>query len=261
LQGTILSIKGEKRLIDGIPHDLTLLLGRLAIGAATPVYSPNEWAARLHGVPSATAFLDQLRAEWLPIPLLSPFSQQIAEQCRGRMAAWHSGWPNLWAHTLRVAGYAVHLAPDAGISADQAFVLAVLHDVGKFDELRDGIAHEQIAADLAREWLFTEYPAEVVMSIADAVGKEGRSSDPFVRLLHDSDKLEKIGASGIVRRVSQVVTLPNALDAVHRVEADLRRFPSMKLDAAKPIAAQKREFTDAFIAELEETDARTLQAE
>lgn len=237
-------------MLDGIHENLTLLLQRLAVGATAPIYSPGEWASRLSDLPFAAEFVDQLRAEWLPIPLMDRFPQEIAEKCRAHMAEWNSGWPNLWAHTLRVTGYALYLAPEVDVPADQAFMLAMLHDVGKFDEMRDSIPHEALAGAYAREWLTGHYPEEVVERIAEAVEKEGRASDPLVRLLYDADKLEKIGASGIVRRVSQVLTFPNAIEAIARVAFDLRRFPIMKLDAAKAIAAKKREFTAGFIEEV-----------
>lgn len=232
-------------------QDPILLLQRLAVGATAAIYSVDEWARRLDGVPYASKFVAQLRDEWLPISPVDEVAQAIGEKCRLHMAEWNSGWPNLWAHTLRVAGYALHLAPSLNIPNDQAYLIAVLHDVGKFDELRDGTAHEEIAAEFAREWLPDHYPEEVVDDIATTVAKEGAASEPLVRLLYDSDKLEKIGASGIVRRVSQVLTLPNILDSLRRIESDLRRFPTLKLERARAIAARKREFTETFIQAVE----------
>jgi HD superfamily phosphodiesterase len=238
-------------MMEDTMQELILLLQRMAVGATIEIYHPDSWAAYLGDTSMAKTFITQLRTEWFPVPAVDALSRRIGEQCRQHMTEWNSGWPNLWAHTLRVAGYAMYLAPSVNLPIEYAYLLAVLHDVGKFDEIRDGIPHEVIAGSYARTWLGDEFPREVVTGIAKAVEKEGRSSDPFVRLLYDSDKLEKIGASGIVRRVSQVVTLPNALDAIRRVENDLRRFPTMKLDAARAIAERKEAFTEAFIAEVQ----------
>src|ERR1700694_1162353 len=128
--------------IDTKPNDsYAQLLDRLAVGATRRLFSVSNWAAQLGKDPSAALFIEQLAREWYPATAPNPFCQRVAQRCRDHMAEWHSGWPNLWAHSLRVVGYAVHIAPEAGVRAEVAYALGVLHDVGKLDELRTNEAH------------------------------------------------------------------------------------------------------------------------
>jgi uncharacterized protein len=227
--------------------NLDSLLGALTVGSEAVINSPHEWSDYLVNVPGADGFLWQLEKEWFPAEPPSPLAELVMEKVYDQMSAWNSGYPNLWSHTLRVAGYALQIAPDAGVTAEQAFMVAFLHDVGKFDEMRTGVAHEEIAAEMTYRLLEKQLPRNIVSSIAMAVGKTGRGSEDMVRLLHDADKLDKIGASGIVRRVSQTVTLPNAFYALGRVATDLDRFPSMKHPTAQRIADRKRTYTELIL--------------
>lgn len=225
-----------------------MLLELMAVGAETPIDTADSWSEYLCAAPFGEAFIVQLRREWYPATPVDDFGEKLAEKCRDQISAWHSGWPNLWSHMQRVTGYALYLAPYADVEPVLAFALAMLHDIGKFDELREGTPHETIAARAARKYLEKRYPPATVSAISMAVGKDGNPNDPYVKLLHDADKLDKIGASGIVRRVSQTLTLPNALSALDRIAFDLSKFPAMRHAAAQEIADHKIEFTEAFIA-------------
>jgi hypothetical protein len=229
------------------PKTIDLLLARLTVGANQPYYSVDAWRARIGAVPNGAAFLDQLAAEWLPGDPPDPFSRKLADVCQAKMSNWNSGWPNLWAHTLRVAGYAMRLAPALNIEPGPAYALALLHDTGKFDEMRDGTPHEQIAGELAEDLLEGRYEDSIVVQISAAVSKRARSTNPFARLLFDADKLEKIGATGIIRRVSQVLDLPNALESLNRISQDLAGFPPMRLVPSQRIADAKAAFTEEFL--------------
>jgi len=231
-----------------VDSDYTPLLRALAVGAGTSVLSAAEWGKRLRPIPEGDRFSAELRSEWLPAVPPSAACEQIAEKVREHLAEWHSGWPNLWAHLLRVAGYTLRLAPTVQIAPDHAYALALLHDIGKLDEMRDGTPHETRAESMTPALLDGAFPDAVVRQIAAAVGKNSKSGDPLVRLLHDADKLDKIGASGIVRRVSLVVTVENAREALYRIDDDLARFPSMKIEEAETMAGRKRYFTKTFLA-------------
>ncbi len=237
-----------QRSAESARFDLQPLLQQLTVGAAQPMFSPDDWALRLADVPYGQEFMSQLYAEWFPADPPDEFCAQLLEICQERIGKWHSGWPNLWAHTLRVIGYALMAAPDAGVAPEQAFALAVLHDVGKLDEMRIGELHEVIAAQAARELLKVHFSRPIVNAIAAAVGKDGLVGSPFTRLLFDIDKLDKIGATGIVRRVSQTIDLSGVVPMLRRVETDLNTFPSLNHDSTRQLATRKRAFTTQFLA-------------
>ncbi len=224
------------------------LFTTLAVGAAEPIYSAADWAARLADVPFGAEFSAQLSREWQPANPPDEFSAQMLEFSRAKLSEWHSGWPNLWAHTLRVAGNALALAPEAGVEPDQAFLMAVLHDIGKLDEMRTGEEHEMIAALIVRQQLKAHYSRIITNKIAAAVGKEESAPYALSGLLQDADKLDKIGATGIVRRVSQTVEPSSVPIALRHVAADLNTFPEMHYLGATALAKLKRAFTLQFLA-------------
>src|SRR5262245_39794076 len=113
------------------------LLAKLAAGADKKLFTVDSWANRLRGVPGSEAFVAQLGREWYPITVPNPFCQQMMDFAREYLAGspW---WPHIWAHILRVTGYALALAPEADIDPAHAFLLGVFHDLGKLDEFSSG---------------------------------------------------------------------------------------------------------------------------
>lgn len=226
---------------------LWALLDGLLAGAGQMLDSADRWAARLDGDPGSLAgkFAAQLRAEWPDAPPPDAFCAQVSGQVRERLAAWHPGWPHLWGHVLRVTGNAVTLAGEAGVDPALAYLLGICHDAAKLDEFRTGEAHEITGAEFAGCILAGHIPPASIVSIQAAIRKEG--NDPLARLLHDADKLDKIGAAGIVRRVS-ISTARNTLAlALARVAEDASRFPPMHFEGSRKWAASKQAFGAWFM--------------
>ena len=66
-------------------------------------------------------------------------------------------------------------------------------------------------------------------------------------ILHDADKLDKIGAAGVLRRIS-TGTYPGWLPpALWRVGDDWDRFPSMHFDLSIALAQSKGDFLAWFL--------------
>lgn len=229
-------------------EDVQLLLDSLSAGADQPLYSADDWLPRLGDRLFAQAFAAQLGREWRPATPPDALCQQIADEVRAYLAAAHFGWPHLWAHTLRVTGYALELAGEAQIDQTHAFLLGVLHDVGKLDELQTGVAHELTGGLLARKWLLDRLPAQIVERIASTISKRNKgNSDPFIDLLHDSDKLDKVGATGIARRLSTDFGAQHIRMALRIVAADVSSFPEMHFPTSKALADSKLEFSKTFL--------------
>ena len=221
---------------------LALLDGLLA-GADCLLDSVGAWSERLAGdeaSPLAVRFVNQLADEWFDVDPPDAFGADLAEQVRTRLAAWHSGWPHLWAHTLRVTGVAVALADEAGVDPALAYALGLCHDVAKLDEVRTGEAHEDVGAAFAGRVLRDHLPPTDIRAIQAAIRKRGDTL--LVDILHDADKLDKIGAAGIVRRVSTGKHRGWLSDALWRVADDARRFPGMRFPLSRDLAASKKTF-------------------
>ncbi|MCZ7538342.1 MAG: HD domain-containing protein [Anaerolineae bacterium] len=161
-------------------HDeLLALLDGLLVGAGQLMESPGDWAERLGGdgaSPLVARFIDQLDAEWHDTWPPDRLCIQVAGQVRARMAAWHPGWPHLWAHVLRVAGLTVALAEDAGLAPAPAYLTGMCHDVAKLDELRTSLPHEEEGANFAADVLRGHLPGAQISAIQAAIRKDGDDS-------------------------------------------------------------------------------------
>ncbi len=224
------------------------LLDGLLAGQTRRLESVGDWAGRLAGDdPSLLAqqFVAQLDDEWFDALPPDDFCEQIAQQVRARIAAGHSGWPHLWAHILRVTGIAQALADEAQIDPALAYLVGMCHDVAKLDELRTGEPHEETGAAFARRVLRGHLTPSEIESIQAAILKE--ADDLLGDILHDADKLDKIGAVGIVRRVSAGTRRSWLPEALWRVEDDGARFPGMYFDLSDDLATGKLDFQGWFL--------------
>src|SRR5262249_24229094 len=135
------------------PAKIRSLLNRLAAGEDKTLFSPDDWAKQLGNDPIAQQFTQQLRQEWLPISSIpGPVCQEMMNFGQSYLSTCYPSWPHLWAHTLRVIGIALALAPEAGIDPVHAFLLGIFHDLGKLDEILGDTeeTHEEIGAKLLR---------------------------------------------------------------------------------------------------------------
>ena len=227
---------------------LWALLDGLLVGAGQEIGSAGAWAARLDdGEPDSLAgrFVAQLRTEWPDAPPPDAFCAQVAGQVRERLAVWHPGWPHLWGHVLRVTGTAVALAGEAGIDPALAYLLVMCHDVAKLDEFDTGEPHEIAGAAFAGEVLAGHLPPGHIAAIQAAIRKKG--DEPLAHLLHDADKLDKIGAAGMVRRISIGTARSEIALGLLRVMQDTRGFPPMHFEGSRALAGSKQAFGAWFL--------------
>src|SRR5258708_10130009 len=154
------------------------LLAALAAGADQKFFTVAAWTDGLRGVPRAEAFITQMGREWSSMSVPDQLCQQMTDFARGYLSGspW---WPHIWAHILRVTGWALALAPEAGIEVPYALVLGIFHDLGKLDEINGGEPHEQVGAELARQQLSGNFAADVVGHLARVIQKTADSADPY----------------------------------------------------------------------------------
>lgn len=232
-------------------REMQHLLEALAVGAEAPFYSADAWAARLGDGHLERDFLAHLRQEWQPAAPPDALCAEVMAEARAHIAAWHPGWPHLWAHVLRVTGNLLLVAAETGIDPVHAFLLGMLHDIGKLDEQRSGVQHELIGALMTRKLLHgrdTCCSPELIERLAAAITKRSATGDPFGHLLYDADKLDKIGATGIARRISTGRDQAHIAFALQIVALDAKDFPQMHFDASQRLADLKRQYTAEFLA-------------
>ncbi len=228
------------------------LVALIAAAEDAPLFDAQAWRAYLGSeTETVRAFGAQLAQEWQLFYVPSPVCQTIMAQAQAHLKASGLAWRNVWSHILRVTGNALMLAGAAGLSPEEAFLLGILHDVGKLDELQHGTAHERVGALMAQQWLrryASELPLSLIERLANAIAKRGAASDPLARVLHDADKLDKIGATGILRRLSSYYGKRNPTGALRIVMEDVADFPPMHFAPSAQLAERKRNFTLVFLA-------------
>lgn len=224
------------------------LLGRLLVGADQLIESAGEWAERLKkgdSSPLIDRFIEQLESEWFVAQPPDELCQQITAQVRARLSKWHPGWPHSWAHTLRVTGLTAKLAEQEGIDPVLAYVAGICHDVGKLDEFRNGESHEQVGAQFAAAAVQGHLAPAQIETIQAAIRKAGDT--PLRNALYDADNLDKLGAAGIVRRVSGNIHQTCLATALWRVMDDAWQFPEMHFESSQRLFRHKRAFQAWFL--------------
>ncbi len=227
---------------------MATLLNGLLVGAGQLMESVGDWADHLvsdQPTELAGQFVNQLDDEWFDTLAPDPLCEEVAGLVRQRLSAWHPGWPHLWGHILRVTGAAVALAEEENVDPVAAYLMGICHDVAKLDETRTGEPHEEVGAAFAGRVLRGRLSPNVIESIRAAIRKE--EDGALGGILHDADKLDKIGAAGVLRRIS-TGTYPGWLPpALWRVGDDWDRFPSMHFDLSIALAQSKGDFLAWFL--------------
>jgi len=106
-------------------------------------------------------------------------------------------------HIQRVVNLAHRIATEEGANLETVRVAALLHDIGRPDELEKHIDHAVISGREARK-ILAESPADFVDSVIHAIEAHRfrNNIEPQTleaKVLFDADKLDAIGAIGIGR--------------------------------------------------------------
>jgi len=180
------------------------------------------------------------------------------------------------AHALRVAEWTLRLA-EPGVDAREAVAAALLHDaVNPPKDSPERASASERSADLARRRLAAlDFAPDAVERIAEAIRDHSFSraavpASALGRALQDADRLEALGAIGILRCVSTGVRMGGEwfdpedpwaerrpLDdrrwSVDHFFTKLLRLPgTMRTPAGRAEAERRATFLQAFLARLSE---------
>ncbi|MFH1086804.1 MAG: HD domain-containing protein [Chloroflexota bacterium] len=185
-------------------------------------------------------------------------------------------------HVLRVWHLAQRIGAEEGADLTILQAAALLHDVGRAEELRTGRSHALVGAERARE-ILANYTAEQVERVAEAIAQH-RFRDPRApssleaQVLFDADKLDALGAIGVARAYAAAGTMGQRLWApvqegysdrpphagagdlvaaghtpVHEFRFKLVRLKDqMYTNAGRRLAVERHRFMVAFFEELED---------
>lgn len=214
----------------------------------------DDWIAYLTAghyplSPVCRWFIYAIQTEWLPPAPPTPLCAEMIEYVQSALFTYHSDQAPLWGHILRVTGCACWLAEQRHIDPEESFLAAVLHDLHKNDEAY-GRGHEEMGAAHARRLLKDFLPPHSVERIANAIAihpDRPPSSWLVACVLHDADKLDKIGAAGLLRRASAADDPLFICIALDRLIDDYEAFPIPCLTVTGPLLAQKAAFMETLL--------------
>ena len=230
---------------------LRRLLNALATGGREPIISLEDWEEHLGRQPSLLKtpvgrwFRAALRGEWQPAEPPTALCAFLTDEIEATVRAQPGPWATVWGHILRVAGYAVRLAGESGVDPQAAYLAALFHDACKLEEWDAGRPHAELGAELAVRTLGGELPAETLRAVRDAIlipPARPPLSWGIARVLHDADKLDKIGATGLIRRVSKAGDIEEACEGAERSVAEADAFPLPALLATDEFLRPKLAF-------------------
>jgi uncharacterized protein len=106
-------------------------------------------------------------------------------------------------HVLRVLRLTERIGPVEEANMEILRTAALLHDIGRPEEIRDGVCHAQAGAEKARR-ILTGWPSEKVEAVTHAIATHRFRNDAApqsleAKILYDADKLDCIGAIGVAR--------------------------------------------------------------
>lgn len=216
--------------------DCLALLQALAAGGQQNLIEIEDWETFLQGCPALRGaavsrwFLAALRHEWLPLDPPTSLCAQVTDHVQGYLSGRLADWAGLWGHITRVTGCAGWIAQRRGIDPEAAYLAAVLHDVCKLDETITGSPHEEASAVYAVSLLRGELPRRQLGFIVEAIRAHPDRPAPswgVARVLFDADKLDKIGAAGLLRRASSAADIDEACAGAERMLDDADAFPAL----------------------------------
>jgi hypothetical protein len=231
---------------------LAHLFRALAVGGRQPVITLEDWEDHLGNQPGLRQtsvkrwYLAALRHEWQSPDPPSSLCALLSEEVEIYLETRPGPWATILGHILRVTGNAVFLAERSQVDPEAACLAALFHDMGKLDEWDTGRPHAVLGAQYAAEQLDGELPRHTIRVIGEAITNHGYRPAPsqkVARVLHDADKLDKIGATGLIRRISKTDNLRDACLNAERTVYEALDFPPPCLAATEGLLRPKLAFT------------------
>jgi putative nucleotidyltransferase with HDIG domain len=240
---------------------LRWLFDALATGGREPIITLDDWQAHLTRSPymqkaSITRwFLAALRHEWRAPEPPTPLCVALTENVQAHLESRQGPWATVWGHIRRVAGNALWLAGWSSVDPEAAYLAALFHDAGKLDEWDTGRPHAELGAEMVVRRLRGKLPADTLKAIQDAIAihpDRPPSSWKVAGVLHDADKLDKVGAAGLIRRLSKTGDRVEACLGARRTLDEAETFPPPALSVTETLLRPKLAFAHTLAGLIDE---------
>lgn len=161
-------------------------------------------------------------------------------------------------HTWRVYSLAMTIGKKCGANLRVLGAAALLHDVGRPDELVTGVSHAISSGQYAKELLpKAGYSQKEIDAVVEAIRTHRFSErlEPTTlegEIISDADKLDAIGAIGVFRTIAQGMVTGSGVEEFleHAHQKLLKLRDLMHTEPAKEMANQRHEVLERFVNEL-----------
>jgi uncharacterized protein len=158
-------------------------------------------------------------------------------------------------HVLRVRQLCLVIGQEEGADVEVLEAAALLHDIGRPQEVTTGVSHAIIGADMAVVFLATtSFPKEKLEGVASAIRthrfSENLTPDSLEgEILSDADKLDAMGALGLARTIAESLVRQRGLKGVfqHLDEKLLKLKDRMYTKTGRKLAEPRHDFLVAFM--------------
>jgi len=161
-------------------------------------------------------------------------------------------------HVKRVFSLAMRIGTTLGADLRVLGAAALLHDVGRANEEETGMSHSIVSGDMSVEILEeVGFSQDEIQSVRDAI-RTHRFSEGLTptslegEILSDADKLDALGAIGVVRAIAQAATTGVGAEVFlrHADEKLLKLHQMMYTEEGKKMAKDRHSVLSAFVTEL-----------
>lgn len=170
-------------------------------------------------------------------------------------------------HVKRVFSLAMRMGTSLGADLRILGAAALLHDVGRAHEEEKGRSHSILSGEMSVEILKEEgFNQEEIERVRDAI-RTHRFSEGLIptslegEILSDADKLDALGAIGVVRAIAQAAATGVGAKAFlrHADEKLLKLHQLMYTEEGRKIAQARHSVLNDFVTELrKELDSTSL---
>lgn len=179
-------------------------------------------------------------------------------------------------HTLRVAGLIKKIALSEKYDAEEAVAAALVHDIGRTCQESEEF-HAEAGLKIAREILnkYTNLSKEAIERVVDAVSQHSNmsSSGKLANILQDADKLDGMGAIGVVRAFVSKSQIPDydadlkindfndgrkVKSLVAQLRLQMEWYEMLYTEYAKKLARRRLSYMEGFLRELESDIVETV---
>jgi uncharacterized protein len=178
-------------------------------------------------------------------------------------SAWRRNGAARWAHTLRVLATAQKIARVENADSDIVTVAAIFHDVAKLNSEQE--EHAERGAAIAQDYLTRAgFAADWIARVCRVIVNHPAALEfdaplPLEdRILRDADRLDEVGALGIVWTVMNVgLEAPSYAEVRARIAKYDRKtaecvVAKMMTRTGREFAEQRLKFVNDFITQLDE---------